>query len=136
MVSPNSDAAESIEIAKAKLARIKQDPARALFSDFKGVSPSGSVTVQVDMMGRLKRIHFAPHTLREGDELWLEKEINSAYVQAQKAANFLDFSVADLAAELDQAPSLKRKVAEQSAPPQREREDLRSDEDYFNNPLG
>jgi hypothetical protein len=56
MANPHSDRAE---IMKARLDKIRADPERALFSDYKGLSPSGAVTVRVDLLGRLQRFDRA-----------------------------------------------------------------------------
>lgn len=91
---------DHIEQLKDRLRTIKQNPQQALFSEFKGTSRSGGVTVWVDMLGRQKRIHVAPGTVRDGDEQWLTEEINSAYEAASRAATFLDFNLAEFAREL------------------------------------
>lgn len=104
------DSEQRVEQAKERLERIKRDPERVLFSDFKGVSRSGAATVWVDMLGRMKRIHIPPHTLYEGAEPWLIGEIMSAYSAAQRSADFVDFDFAEFAQELDNALSLKDKI--------------------------
>lgn len=106
-----------IEALKARLQKIKENPQQALFSEFKGMSRSGAVTVWVDMLGRQKRLRIAPNTVREGDEQWLTEEINSAYEAARDAATFLDFDVAEFAQELRDVAALAKRVPEQSAAP-------------------
>jgi len=61
---------EHIAALKARLRKIKENPRQALFSEFKGRSRTGAITVWVDMLGRQKRVHIAPNTVREGDEQW------------------------------------------------------------------
>ncbi|MGH3940164.1 MAG: hypothetical protein ACRDTG_16335 [Pseudonocardiaceae bacterium] len=90
---------------------------KALFSEYKGVSPSGAVTIWVDMMGKLVRVHLAPNTLYEGGEPWLTKEILAAHEAAKRAAEVLDFSMADLVQELDGAPQLKQCVSPEAQAP-------------------
>jgi DNA-binding protein YbaB len=107
---------EHIAALKARLQKIKENPQQALFSEFKGVSRTGAITVWVDMLGRQKRVHIAPNTVREGDEQWLTDEINSAYKAANKAATFLDFDVAEFAQELRDLAALPNRAPEQSAP--------------------
>lgn len=63
------------EAMKERITQIKSDPEKALFSDFKGTTPSGAVTVWVDLLGRFKRITFKPGILHEGGEPWLTNEI-------------------------------------------------------------
>lgn len=116
------DADDRLVQAKERLARIKRDPERALFSDFKGVSPGGVVTVWVDVLGRMSRIHFAPNSLREGAEPWLIDEVMSAYSSARSSADLLDFDVAELARELDGALRLRDEVTSKPAPRRREPE--------------
>jgi DNA-binding protein YbaB len=143
MTGPESDAFETAELMKNRLNKIKENPERALFSVFKGTSRSGSVTATVDLMGRLKNIHLAPNTLYEGGEQWLSEEIASAYQEAQRAASFLDFDLADLAAELENTPNLRRRVEESVARQQSDTERERArrrpsdDDDWFEgfNPL-
>jgi DNA-binding protein YbaB len=127
------DPTEVAEMMKSRLGKIKENPELALFSEFKGVSPSGSVTVSVDLLGRLKRVHISPGTLYEGAEQWLTDEIAGAYRSAQKAANFLDFDAAEFAAELENTPALKAQVehniAERAPASERERTRRRPPDD-------
>jgi DNA-binding protein YbaB len=133
MVNPERDYASEAEVMKARLEKIKSDPERALFSDFKGISSSGAVTVRVDLLGRLKRVEFNRGTLYEGGEPWLMEEIMAAYRQAVQAANFLNFDLADLAKELDQAPALKARMdnAENERTRGRAAVDDRDDDTYY-----
>ncbi len=117
---------------KDRLHKIKQDPERALFSEFKGVSRTGVVTAWVDMLGRQKRVHIAPGTVREGDEQWLTEEINSACEQAREAATLLDFDLAELARELEETPELRGRIAEATETPRESRPQRGpSDDDWF-----
>jgi len=112
------DPQEMVAQAQERFARIRNDPEKALFSQYKGVSPSGAVTVWVDMMGRLVRVRIAPGTLYEGGEPWLAEEVVAAHGAAKRAAEVLDFDMADLARELDDALRLKQRVtAAPEAPP-------------------
>lgn len=125
---------EAAVVAREKLEKIKQDPHRALFSEFTGTSPSGAVSVQVDLLGRFKHVRIRPGTLREGDESWLEGEIGAAHAEARRAADFLDFNLAELASELEDTPNLRRHVQEHEQ--QREQPPApRRDDDYFDDPL-
>ncbi|WP_158896153.1 YbaB/EbfC family nucleoid-associated protein [Amycolatopsis anabasis] len=142
MTDPQDDV-ETAELMKSRLGKIKDNPELALFSEFKGSSRSGAVTASVDLLGRLKRIHIAPGTLHEGAEQWLTDEISSACKAAQQAANFLDFDVAEFAAELENTPALKRKVdqniAERAPAGERERRRRQppDDDEWFESgPLG
>lgn len=121
---------EMAEQAQERFARIRRDPERALFSEYRGTSQSGAVTVWVDMIGKLARVHIAPNTLYEGGEMWLTEEITSAYEAAKRAAEVLDFSMADLVQELDAAPALKQRVSTTS--PQRRPEPPPDDESFEN----
>ncbi|SFQ22403.1 Conserved DNA-binding protein YbaB [Amycolatopsis arida] len=107
---------EQVEALKARLHKIKENPRQALFSEFRGTSRSGAVTVWVDLLGRQKRVHIAPNTVREGDEQWLTEEINSAYESAREAATFLDFDVAELARELRDAAAVAQRPPAPPAP--------------------
>lgn len=118
------------EQAQERFARIRRDPERALFSEYRGTSQSGAVTVWVDMIGKLSRVHIAPNTLYEGGEMWLTEEIASAYDAAKRAAEVLDFSMADLVQELDAAPALKERVSTTS--PQRWPDPPPDDESFEN----
>lgn len=111
------DPQDMVAQAQDRFAKIRRDPEKALFSQHKGVSPSGAVTVWVDMMGKLVRVHLAPNTLYEGGELWLAKEILAAHEAAKRAAEVLDFSMADLVQELDGALQLKQRVAPEGETP-------------------
>ncbi|MEQ0564892.1 YbaB/EbfC family nucleoid-associated protein [Amycolatopsis sp. NEAU-NG30] len=140
MTEPENDPAQTAEQLKSKLGKIKENPELALFSEFKGTSRGGGVTVSVDMLGRFKRIHLAPGVLYEGGEQWLTDEIASAAKSAQQAATVLDFDVAELAAELNNAPALKGRVehiAEERST-ERARRRPQDDDDWFDgfNPLG
>ncbi|OLZ52103.1 YbaB/EbfC family nucleoid-associated protein [Amycolatopsis keratiniphila] len=137
------DGIETAELMKSRLGKIKDNPELALFSDFKGTSRSGAVTASVDLLGRLKRVHIKPGSLYEGAEQWLTDEISSAYEAARKAATFLDFDVAEFAAELENTPELKRKVEQnisERAPAsrrERERREPVGDDEWFEGgPLG
>ncbi|EHK89379.1 YbaB/EbfC family nucleoid-associated protein [Saccharomonospora azurea] len=122
---------DDIQAMKDRLRRIRQNPEQALFSEFKGESRSGVVTVWVDMLGRQKRVHIAPGTVRDGDEQWLTDEINSAYAAAAKAATLLDFDLASLASELENAPRLRAHVESTTRPPQESRREERPGDDEF-----
>jgi DNA-binding protein YbaB len=104
------DPQEMVAQAQERFAKIRRDPEKALFSEYKGVSPTGAVTVWVDMMGKLVRVHLAPNTMYEGGEPWLTAEIMAAHEAAKRAAETLDFSMADLVQELDNALQLKQRV--------------------------
>jgi hypothetical protein len=108
-VQPENDPLSVAQRMKERIAKIKEDPGRALFSEFKGTSPGG-VTVSVDLLGRLKRIELSPGTLYEGGEPWLMTDIMTAYTAAVTAANYLEFDTAELARELDGAPALKARI--------------------------
>lgn len=115
---------------KERIAKIKEDPGRALFSDFTGRSPGG-VTASVDLLGRLKRIEIRPGALYEGAEPWLIEEIMAAYREAVRAANYLDFDTAELARELDQAPALQERLRQDGLRqdgPQQDRQERREPE--------
>lgn len=127
---------DAIQAMKDRLRKIREPPERALFSEFEGVSRRGAVTVWVDMLGRRKRVHIAPNTVREGDEQWLTEEINSAYAAAN-AATLLDFHLASLANELENTPGLRARVESKSSPDQPEQSQRRSrregpgDDEFF-----
>lgn len=104
------DPQEMVAQAQERFAKIRRDPEKALFSEYKGVSPTGAVTVWVDMMGKLVRVHLAPNTMYEGGEPWLTTEIMAAHEAAKRAAETLDFSMADLVQELDNALQLKQRI--------------------------
>lgn len=131
------DPSENAQLMRDRLGKIKENPELALFSEFKGTSRTGAVTVSVDMLGRLKRVHIAPNSLYEGAEPWLMQEISAAAEAARKAATFLDFDAAELAKDLEQAPTVRQRVAdkleERSAggSAQRDREDPPDDDEYF-----
>jgi DNA-binding protein YbaB len=130
MVDPQHDYTEAAEVMKDRLEKIRSDPERALFSDFKGHSPHGTVTARVDLLGRLKRVEFQPHTLSEGGEQQLMDDIMAAYQQAVQAANFLNFDLAELAQELDTTPALKARMA--AKPAARPQANDRDDDTYYN----
>lgn len=130
------DPQEMVAQAQERFAKIRRDPEKALFSQYKGVSPSGAVTVWVDMMGKLVRVHIAPNTLYEGGEPWLTEELMAAHEAAKRAAEVLDFNLADLARELDDALALKQHVtaAPETPPVDRGRTAPRPDDDeWFEN---
>ncbi|EHR53169.1 hypothetical protein SacmaDRAFT_4999 [Saccharomonospora marina XMU15] len=110
---------EHVAQLKARLAKIKQNPTEALFSEYKGTSRTGAVTVWVDLLGRHRRLHIAPGTVRDGDERWLTEEINSAYEAASRAATFLDFDMAEFAQELRDVAALRprNEASSQTTPP-------------------
>lgn len=117
---PEDDPLSVAQRMKERIAKIKEDPGRALFSDFKATSPGG-VTVSVDLLGRLKRIQLRHGMLYEGAEPWLVHEIMSAYAAAVKAANYLEFDSAEFARELNEAPELKAMLEATSGPEPRDR---------------
>jgi DNA-binding protein YbaB len=96
--------------AQERFAKIRRDPEKALFSEYKGVSPSGVATVWVDLMGKIVRLQLAPNSLYEGAESWLTTEIMAAHDAAKKAAEVLDFDMADLVREVDDAIHLKQRM--------------------------
>jgi hypothetical protein len=96
--------------AQERFAKIRRDPEKALFSEYKGVSPSGVATVWVDLMGKLLRLHLAPNRLYEGAESWLTREIMAAHEAAKQAAEVLDFNMADLVREVDDTIHLKQRM--------------------------
>ena len=106
---PENDPLSVAQRMKERIAKIKEDPGRALFSDFKATS-LGGVTVSVDLLGRLKRVQLRPGMLYEGAEPWLIEEIMSAYAAAVKAANYLEFDTAEFARELNEAHELKPRL--------------------------
>ena len=108
-MQPETDPLSVAQRMKERIAKIKADPGRALFSEFKGTSPGG-VAVSVDLLGRLKRLELQPGTLFEGGEPWLMAEIMTAYTAAVTAANYLEFDTAELARELNDAPALKARI--------------------------
>ncbi|RJQ74126.1 YbaB/EbfC family DNA-binding protein [Pseudonocardiaceae bacterium YIM PH 21723] len=118
---------------KERLRDIKADPARALFSDYRGESQDGSVTAWVDLLGRPQRIEFRPGTAQEGRESYLAEQVMQAFASAAKASNFINFDRADLAKSLDSAPALKQQLSsEQPAPPPSAgRRPVQDDDDYF-----
>ncbi|GHG14172.1 hypothetical protein GCM10017567_34810 [Amycolatopsis bullii] len=142
MPEPGVDPAQTAEQMKSRLGKIKENPELALFSEFKGTSRGGGVTVSVDMLGRFKRVHLAPGVLHEGGEQWLTEEIATAATAARKAATLLDFDVAELATELENAPALKARVERTATEQQTERDRRRrgpeDDDEFFGgfNPLG
>ncbi|MBB4684046.1 YbaB/EbfC family nucleoid-associated protein [Amycolatopsis jiangsuensis] len=140
MTEPENEPTETAEQMKSRLGKIKENPELALFSEFKGTSRGGGVTVSVDLLGRFKRIHLAPGVLYEGGEQWLTDEIAVATTAAQKSATALDFDVAELAAELNDAPALKARVEDIAEERQagQARRPPQNDDDWFDgfNPLG
>lgn len=131
-MDPRRDYVGEAETMKERIAHIKSDPERALFSDFKGTAPSGAATVWVDLLGRLKRITFKPGILYEGGEPWLINEIMVAYQEAAKAANFLDFNLAEFARELNEAPALKQRMENEENERRRQREQsAKQDDDTY-----
>lgn len=131
-VDPQHDYAAETEKMKERITQIKSDPERALFSDFKGTAPSGAVTAWVDLLGRLKRITFKPGVLYEGGEPWLTNEIMLAYQDAAKAANFLDFNLAEFARELNEAPALKQRMDNEENERSRQRgQSAQQDDDTY-----
>lgn len=134
MTSQDEDALEAAAVAREKIEKIKADPQRALFSEFTGASSSGAVRVHVDLLGRFKSVHIERDTFREGEESRLEGEIKDAHERAQRAANFLDFNLAELASELEHAPTLQRHLEEQ-AEQRDQRSSGRPDDEYFDDPL-
>lgn len=104
------DPHEMVARAQERFAKIRRDPEKALFSEYKGVSPSGVATVWVDMMGKLVRLQLAPRSFYKGDESWLAKEIMTAHEAAKQAAEVLDFDMADLVREVDDAIHLKQRI--------------------------
>lgn len=129
------DPQEMVARAQERFAKIRRDPEKALFSEYKGVSPTGAVTVWVDMMGKLVRVHLAPNTTYEGGEPWLATEIMAAHDAAKRAAETLDFSMADLVQELDNALQLKQRVTAAPEPvaDQRPRAPRPDDDEWFEN---
>lgn len=128
------DALSVAQRMRERIAKIKEDPGRALFSDFKGTS-HGGVTVSVDLLGRLKRIELLPGTLYENGEPWLMTEIMDAYQKAVTAANYLEFDSAELARELNEAPALKAKIEHDTRDREEQRPQPRGqaadDDEYF-----
>lgn len=123
------DPQEMVAQAQERFAKIRRDPEKALFSEYKGVSPTGAVTVWVDMMGKLVRVHLAPNTMYEGGEPWLTTEIMAAHEAAKRAAETLDFSMADLVQELDNALQLKQRVTATPEPAAERTTTRRPDDD-------
>jgi len=144
VTEPDVDPTRTVEQMKSRLGKIKENPELALFSEFKGVSRGGGVTVSVDMLGRFKRVHLAPGVLYEGGEDWLTEEIATAAKAAQNAAVLLDFDTAEFARELENTPTLKGRVEQAVAGrepvSERERDRRRppDDDDFFDGftPLG
>lgn len=101
---------DAVRRAEERFAKIRKNPELAVFGQFRGVSPSGAVTVWVDLMGRLARLHIAPSTAHDGCEEWLTEEILAAHREANRAADLIDFNLADLALELDAALTLGQRV--------------------------
>lgn len=108
-MQPETDPLSVAQRMRDRIAKIRDDPARAFFSDFKATS-AGGITVSVDLLGRLKRVELRPGTLYEGGEPWLVNEIMSAYQAAVQAANYLEFDQAQFAKELNEVPALKAKL--------------------------
>ncbi len=132
-MQPENDPLSVAQRMKERIAKIKEDPGRALFSDFKGTSPGG-VTVSVDLLGRLKRVELRPGMLYEGAEPWLINEIMAGYAAAVQAANYLEFDTAEFARELNDAPALKAKLeadAHQHDEPRRQAAARPNDDEYF-----
>ncbi|HET9142705.1 YbaB/EbfC family DNA-binding protein [Actinophytocola sp.] len=132
-MQPETDPLSIAQRMKDRIAKIKEDPGRALFSDFTGTS-RGGVSVSVDLLGRLKRVDLRPGTLYEGGELWLISEIMAAYTAAVTAANYLEFDTAQLARELDEAPALKARIeadTRQREQPRRPAATRPTDDEYF-----
>jgi DNA-binding protein YbaB len=130
------DPQEMVARAQERFAKIRRDPEKALFSEYKGVSPTGAVTVWVDMMGKLVRVHLAPNTTYEGGEPWLTAEIMAAHEAAKRASEALDFSMADLVQELDNALQLKQRVTaapEPTAVDERATTRRPDDDEWFEN---
>lgn len=111
-----SDPDEFAAKMKDRLRKIRENPQQALFSEFKGTSRDRAITVHVDMMGRLKGLNIAPGAAYEGGERELVDGIMHAYRAAQDAANVLDFNLADLARELNDAPNLKAAIERGAQP--------------------
>lgn len=90
----------------------------------------------VDMMGKLVRVHLAPNTMYEGGEPWLTAEIMAAHEAAKRASEALDFSMADLVQELDNALHLKQRVTaapEPAVADQRTTASRPDDDEWFEN---
>jgi hypothetical protein len=133
LVQPENGPLSVVQRMRERIAKIKEDPGRALFSDFKGTSPGG-ITVSVDLLGRLKRVELRPGTLYEGGELWLINEIMAAYQAAVQAANYLEFDQAQFAKELNEIPALKATLegeATQRDTARRQATARRNDDDDF-----
>lgn len=86
-----------------KLQKIRDNPQRVLFGEFRGRSSQGTVTVWVDILGRLKRIELRPGAAYDGAERELSGQIVEAYGRAVDAADFIDFDAAELAHQLNEA---------------------------------
>ncbi len=131
------DPYENAQVLKDRLGKIKENPELALFSEFNGTSRTGAVTVSVDLLGRLKRVHIEPNSLYEGAEPWLMGEIAAAADAARKAATFLDFDAAELARDLEQAPTVRQRVADKleeqvaDTDAKREPRDSPDDDEFF-----
>jgi hypothetical protein len=101
---------EMVARAQERFAKIRRDPEKALFSEYKGVSPSRVATVWVDLMGKIVRLELAPNSLYEGAESWITGEIMAAHEAAKQAAEVLDFNMSDFVREVDDAIHLKQRM--------------------------
>lgn len=124
---------EAVYQAKEKLNKIKENPQKALFSDFEGESKNSAVRVEVDVLGRMTNVQIRPGSCYEGSELQLQADINEANNAARKYADLLEFDRSSLAQELDQAPGVKQQLEQDER--SRSAQD-RSDDDFFEDPLG
>ena len=76
---------EIMRRAVANAAQAQANPAGVL-ATYTGRSRSGTVSVWVDYLGRLRRLAIEPGSVREGDELGVATALMEAYTEARKAA--------------------------------------------------
>ena len=80
------DAIEEImRRAVENAARAEANPSGVL-ATYTGRSRSGTVSVQVDYLGRLRRLTIEPGSVQEGDELAIATALLEAYTEARQAA--------------------------------------------------
>lgn len=131
---------EAVYRAKEKIAKMKENPHRTLFSTFHGDSENGCVGVEVDVLGRMTSVRIRPRSYYEGGEAQLEADIADANSAAREAADLLDFDLANLVPQLEQASMVTQRIEEeQSQRTERAHRDQRyrdrDEDDYFDDPL-
>ena len=96
---------EIMRRAVENAARAEANPAGVL-ATYEGRSRSGTMTVWVDYLGRLRRLAIEPGSVQEGDELGIATALMEAYTEARKTAT--EMAAAGLVAyqrEQNEAPA-------------------------------